>query len=93
MDARLVLRALFAAFGADLVRPSLNWLVAAQFRRGSLTTIMAQCRDPEAFAQMQELCSADPDVPRAAATRTTYRASLILSAKGGTIADITIANL
>lgn len=85
-------RALFAAFGADLVRPSLNWLVAAQFRRGSLTTIMAQCRDPEAFAQMQALCS-DPDVPRAAATRTTYRASLILSAKGGTIADITIADL
>jgi hypothetical protein len=86
-------RALFAAFGADLVRPSLNWLVAAQFRRGSLTTIMAQCRDPEAFAQMQALCSADPDIPRAAATRTTYRASLILSAKGGTIADITIADL
>jgi hypothetical protein len=86
-------RALFATFGADLIRPSLNWLVAAQFRRGSLTTIMAQCRDPEAFAQMQALCSADPDVPRAAATRTTYRASLILSAKGGTIADITIADL
>ena len=29
----------------------------------------------------------------AAATRTTYRASLILAAKGGTIADITIGDL
>ena len=86
-------RALFSAFGADLIRPSLNWLVAAQFRRGSLTNIMAQCRDTEAFTQMQALCSADPDVPRAAATRTTYRASLILAAKGGTVADITVGDL
>jgi len=86
-------RALFTAFGADLIRPSLNWLVAVQFRRGSLTNIMAHCRDPEAFSQMQGLCSADPDVSRAAATRTTYRASLILAAKGGAIADITVGDL
>ena len=86
-------RALFTAFGADLIRPSLNWLVAAQFRRGSLTNIMAHCRDPEGFTQMQALCSADPDVSPAAATRTTYRASLILAAKGGAIADITIGDL
>jgi hypothetical protein len=75
------------------VRPPLNWLVAAQFRRGSLTSIMAQCRDTEAFTQIRALCSADPDVPRAAATRTTYRASLILAAKGGTVADITVGDL
>src|SRR4029077_9003682 len=86
-------RALFTAFGADLIRPSLNWLVAVQFRRGSLTNIMAHCRDPEAFSQMQGLCSADPDVSRAAATRPTYRASLILAAKGGAIADITVGDL
>jgi integrase len=86
-------RALFTAFGADLIRPSLTWLVAAQFRRGSLTNVMASCRDPEAFTQMEALCSADPDVSRAAATRTTYRASLILAAKGGAIADITVGDL
>jgi integrase len=86
-------RALFTSFGADLIRPSLNWLVAGQFRRGSLTNIMASCRDPEGFMQMQALCSADPDVTPAAATRTTYRASLILAAKGGAIADITIGDL
>ena len=86
-------RALFTAIGADLIRPSLNWLVAAQFRRGILTSIMAGCREPEGFTQMQALCSAEPDVSPAAATRTTYRASLILAAKGGTIADITIGDL
>ena len=86
-------RALFTAFGADVIRPSLSWLVAAQFRRGSLTNIMAQCRDPDAFTQMHALCSADPDVSRAAATRTTYRAALILAAKGGAIAEITVGDL
>ena len=53
-------RALFTAFGADLIRPSLRWLVAAQFRRGSLTNIMAHCRDAAGFTQMQSLCSAEP---------------------------------
>jgi hypothetical protein len=86
-------RAVFTAFGADLIRPSLTWLVAAQFRRGSLTNIMASCRDPEGFTQIQALCSADPGVSRAAGTRTSYRASLILAAKGGAIADITIGDL
>ncbi|KQH79013.1 integrase, partial [Mycobacterium gordonae] len=86
-------RALFTAFGADLIRPSLNWLVAANFRRGTLTNIMTTCRDPKAFAQMQSLCSAEPDVSSAAATRTTYRASLILAAKGGAIAGITIGDM
>ncbi|MDT5045497.1 MAG: hypothetical protein QOG75_1350 [Mycobacterium sp.] len=86
-------RAVFTAFGADLIRPSLTWLVAAQFRRGSLTNIMASCRDPDGFTQIEALCSAEPDVSRAAATRTSYRASLILAAKGGAIADITIGDL
>jgi hypothetical protein len=86
-------RALFTAFGADLIRPSLYWLVAAQFRRGSLTNIMATCRDADGFTRLQALCSADPDVSPAAATRTTYRASLILAAKGGAIADITIGDM
>ena len=86
-------RALFTAFGADLIRPSLRWLVAAQFRRGILTNIMAHCRDSAGFTRLQALCSADPDVSSAAATRTTYRAALILAAKGGTIADITIGDM
>ena len=86
-------RSLFTAFGADLIRPSLSWLVAAQFRRGILTNIMAHCRDAAGFTRLQALCSADPDVSSAAATRTTYRAALILAAKGGTIADITIGDM
>ncbi len=86
-------RALFTAFGADLIRPSLSWLAAAHFRRGILTNIMARCRDAAGFTRLQALCSGDPDVSSAAVTRTTYRASLILAAKGGAIADITIGDM
>lgn len=86
-------RALFSAIGADLVRPSPGWLVAAGFRRGSLTNTMAQCRDPDGFTRLRGLCSSDPDVSKAAATRTAYRAALILAAKGGVLAEITIGDV
>ena len=85
-------RALFTAIGADLIRPSLDWLATAAFRRGSLANTMTQCRDPEGFARLRTLCCADPDVNKAAATRTAYRSSLILAAKGGLLADITIGD-
>jgi integrase len=86
-------RALFTAVGADVIRPSLHWLVAAGFRRGSLVGIMSNCRDTTGFTQLQALCSSDPEVSPTAATRTAYRAALILAAKGGTIADITIGDV
>ncbi|KPM50887.1 integrase [Frankia sp. R43] len=86
-------RALSTAIGADLFRPSLDWLVTASFRRGALPNIMAQCRDSAGFERLRSLCSAEPDVAPAAATRTAYRAALILAAKGGTIGDITTGDV
>jgi hypothetical protein len=82
-------RALRIALSADLIRPSLPWLVTADFRHGSLAAVMARHRDPEGFARLGGLCSADPDIPVAAASRTVYRTTLILAAKGGVIRDIT----
>jgi integrase len=82
-------RALHVAFGADLIRPSLAWLTTAVFRHGCLVNVMAEYRDPEGFSRLRGLCSSDPGVSAAAATRTAYRSALILSAKGGTLADIT----
>ncbi|ABH00467.1 integrase [Rhodococcus sp. ACS1] len=86
-------RALYTAVAADLIRPSLTWLVTASFRGGSLVNVLAQCRDAEGFARLRALCSADPDVSPAAATRTAYRAALILAAKGGTLADVTTGDV
>ncbi|MGH3446926.1 MAG: tyrosine-type recombinase/integrase [Nocardioidaceae bacterium] len=87
------IRALQAGIGADLIRPSLGWLVSATFSQGSLVNVMARCRDVEGFGRLGALASADPDVSAAAATRTSYRSALILAGKGGTLADITTGDV
>ena len=86
-------RALSTAFGADLIRPSLPWLVTATFRQGSLVNALARCRDPEGFARLQTLSTADLDISPPVATRTAYRAAMILAAKGGTLTDITTGDV
>lgn len=86
-------RALRLAIGVDLFRPSLTWLTRAEFRHGSLTNVMARHRDPDGFARLHQLAAASPDVAPAAVTRTGYRASLVLAAKGGVLSDITIGDV
>ncbi len=86
-------RAMRIAIGADVLRPGLQLLVGAGFRHGSLSNVMARHRDPAGFAQLKALCAADPDVSPAAASRTVYRATLILAGKGGTLADVTAGDV
>ena len=88
-----VFRALRIAVSADLIRPSLTGLTTTTFRRGSLAAVMARHRDPGGFARLTALCSADPDICPAAATRTAHRSALILAAKGGRLADITTGDV
>lgn len=86
-------RALLLAIAADLIRPAVGWLVAVGFRRGSLVNVLARHRDAEGFARIRTLCGQDLDISTAAATRTSYRAALIVAAKGGTIGDITTGDV
>jgi integrase len=86
-------RAFLVVLSADLIRPSPTWLATAAFRHGALTNVLAQHRDSEGFARLRALCSAAPDVSTASATRTAYRAALILTAKGGMITDITAGDV
>ncbi len=86
-------RALRIAIGVDLLRPSPQMLVSAGFRHGSMTNVMIRHRDPVGLARLQALCSTDPDVSPAAATRTVYRSVLILAAKGGVLADVTAGDV
>jgi integrase len=86
-------RALRIAVSADLIRPSLTGLITTMFSHGSLVAVMARHRDTEGFARLMSLCSADPDICPAAATRTAHRSALILAAKGGTLADITTGDV
>jgi hypothetical protein len=86
--------ALVAAICADLVRPALSWLVAESTTgKGALPRNMARSRDPEGLARLKALCDADPDVTSATGKLVLWRSSVILAAKGGTLADITVGDV
>jgi len=85
--------ALGAVICADLIRPSVSWLVSGLAGKGALGRDLARARDPAGFARMRELCDGDPGISKAAADMALRRATLILAAKGGTIADITVGDV
>ena len=85
--------ALRVAISADVVRPSLAWLLSGATGRGALVRILASSRDPEGFARLGAHCDADPDVSPAARTRTLYLSALIIAAKGGAVAEITVGDV
>jgi hypothetical protein len=86
-------RAFYLAIAADVIRPSVSLLIASVFRRGVLPNVLAQCRDAEGFARLRALCSADPDINQAGATRISHRTAIIVAAKGGTLSDITTGDV
>lgn len=86
-------RALLAAISADLVRPSLSWLVDGATGQGSLVRSLTRSRDPDGFARLRALCASTPDMSPATGSLTLHRAGLILAAKGGTLAQITVGDV
>ena len=54
---------------------------------------MAALRDPDGFARLRAVCDSDPAVSKAARSRTLRRAAVILAARGGTLAAITIGDV
>jgi integrase len=89
--------ALCAAFTvaicADLARPSTSWFVTAVPRGGALIRGMAQARDVEGFARLRRQCEQDAHLPAAAGTHTLHRAAVILGAKGGALAEVTVGDV
>jgi Phage integrase family len=86
-------RALLVAISADIIRPSVRWLVTANLRRGALVGDLTRSRDAEGFAQLRALLAAEPNVPSANVNRTLYRAAQILAAKGGTLGQVTTGDV
>jgi hypothetical protein len=43
---------------ADIIRPSLPWMAHKASNR--IVTVMRECRDPQVYAQLQDLIDADP---------------------------------
>jgi hypothetical protein len=85
--------ALRAAVTADIVRPSLHWLLGGGTADNHFTRELVAGRDPAGFARLLELCSTDPDLPVTVRGQTIRRAAIIVAAKGGTLADITLGDL
>lgn len=89
-----IVEALPVAISADLVRPSLPWLVGGgPARGGRLVSSLETFRDPDGFARLRALCDDDASVSAAAATQTLYRSALVLAAKGGVLADVTVGDV
>jgi hypothetical protein len=91
--SELLCAALTVAICAGIVRPSLAWFVASAVRGGHFARLMAQAGDVEGLARLQDLCDHDPRLSPAARGHVLHRAAVIIAAKGGTVAGITIGDV
>lgn len=82
-----------AAISADVVRPSLAWLLSGSTGHGALVRVLAASRDPDGFARLRAHCDGEPEVSARATTRTLYRSALIIAAKGGAVGEITVGDV
>lgn len=82
---------LLVLIGADVIRPSLGWLLTGGKKR-KVVRNMIRSRDPRGFAALAAVCQADSGVSAQAEAHTLFRVAVIIAAKGGTIADITIGD-
>jgi len=82
------------AISADVLRPSLCWLVGGGLANGGLLVRnLAASRDPEGFTRLATACDDDPRVSPSARSQTIYRAALIVAAKGGMLNDIVVGDV
>jgi hypothetical protein len=81
--------ALAVLVGADILRPSLAWLVAAPAFKPTLTEAVALGRDPSGFARLRAHGRGSPSASRL----TAGRMAVIVAAKGGTITDVTVGDV
>jgi hypothetical protein len=72
---------------ADVIRPSLPFLLASAGTRRNLTAEMARVRDPQGFAALARAVDAD-GVGLQTGQQALTRVACILAAKGGLVADV-----
>jgi integrase len=85
-----IARAMSVLVCADVLRPSLSWLLTPATPAG-LVADLTRGRDPQGFARLAEVCRVD-----GSSTHTTQlalrRVAAILAAKGGRVGDITVGD-
>ncbi len=75
---------------ADVIRPGLEWLLVTPAPQ-RLAMAMARARDPQAFTELARLCQ---ELAAGQTTRNVAlaRITMIMAAKGGRVADITVGD-
>jgi site-specific recombinase XerD len=76
---------------ADVVRPSLGWLLRFAPARRNLATEMARTRDSATFDALAELC-AQARVGLQTGQQALTRIAMIMAAKGGLVADVRVGD-
>jgi hypothetical protein len=76
---------------ADVIRPSLGWLLASPQARRNLAVEMARTRDTAAFAELNRLCVAGT-VGLQVGQQALTRIGVIMAAKGGLVADVRVGD-
>jgi integrase len=89
---RLMTSSLLVVVGADVVRPSLAWLLTGGKKR-KLVRNMVYGRDGAAFDRLRRLCEQDPAIRPDAVGDILFRSAVIVAAKGGMLADITVGDV
>jgi len=85
--------ALRSAVAADMIRPSMRWLLVGGASDNRFTRELAAERDPEGFARLREILDADPELPAPGRRAAAHRAAVIVAAKGGLLGQVTIGDL
>ena len=89
---RLMTSSLLVVVGADLVRPSLEWLLTGGKKR-KLVRNMVHGRNGAGFDRLRRLCEQDPAIRPDALKDIMFRSAVIVAAKGGALADITVGDV
>jgi len=88
----LMTSSLLVVVGADVVRPSLAWLLSGGKKR-KLVRNMVYGRDGADFDRLRRLCEQDPGIRPDALKDILFRCAVIIAAKGGMLADIIVGDV
>jgi integrase len=82
--------ALGVLIGCDVIRPGLGWLLASA-TPAHLAADIARVRDPDGFAALEKIAGPAP-VSVTTTRRAMLQVAVMMAAKGGTVADITVGD-
>ena len=83
---------LVLAASADIIRPSLSWLAVSGISPWGLARTLEAGRDPAGFARLRAAADEAGQVTAGAREATIGRAAVLIAAKGGTLADVTVGD-